>query len=133
MDVTNYIVAGVGLVSIVVGVILIPYLIKKFGKEKVLATIDALDYLLSIARTFVKSIEQMYPDWSGEKKLAEVTIKIKLDLEEHGITFDESKIRAAIEQAVFEMNKSLFGEVRPLEPIEGVITTDSMEGYSIIP
>lgn len=121
MDITTILIAIISIIGIVVGSILIPYLIKKFGKEKVIQAFNTLEYIIKIAQTFSEAIEQMYPDWDGEQKLQEVMAKVKSDLEHMGITYDEAKVRAAIEQAVFNFP----GSIEELEASPTTITNVS--------
>ena len=124
MDITQLITVLISIIALAIGGLLIPYLIKKFGKEKVQATLTNLNYLISVATIFVNAVEQMYPEWNGEQKLKEVEEKIKADLEQHNLTYDEATIRAAIEQAVYKINSDLISELSDaLQPTTTTITT----------
>lgn len=91
-DVTLLIQALIALLSVAITTFLIPYLKSKTNKE----TQDEINKWVAIA---VTAAEQLYKSGNGAEKKKYV----KEWLQAHNITYDEAKIDAMIEAAVYEL------------------------------
>lgn len=61
---------------------------------------------LTVARTAVQYVEQVYKDLHGEEKLNQALVAASEMLAEKGITVTELEMRVLIEAAVAEFNKA---------------------------
>lgn len=110
INVTQIVVALIGLLGTVITGFLIPWIMSKINIEKIKAEegemsakVIALDILKQAVMTAVKAAEQLYNSDQGEQKKAYV-ISI---LESQGYTVDKGAVDAAIEAAVLELHRSL--------------------------
>jgi hypothetical protein len=77
--------------------IVVKNLVKKYLDDKT---------KLSVAKTAVKYVEQVYKDLHGDDKLNEALIAASAMLAEKGITITELELRVLIEAAVAEFNNA---------------------------
>ncbi len=99
IDLTQIIVAVIGVLATIITTKLIPYLKAKTGAEN-------WDILLFWSATFVKGAEVIFDkSGAGKDKLNYVTFQIKKKCDELGLKFDGDDIRNAIENAWSEMEK----------------------------
>ena len=78
---------------------------------------------LSVARTVVQGVEQLYKDLNGEEKLAKARAAIVEMLFENGITISDLELNMLIEAAVGEFNK-VFS--KPLPEIADGVDVDTL-------
>ena len=106
IDATYLITAVCSLIGVIITYYLIPYLKSKTSKE----TQEVINNWVKIA---VTAAEQIYTGVGrGEEKKQYVIAW----LNEHGIQFDESRIDAMIEAAVYELtNNGIFGTLESAE------------------
>ncbi len=106
IDVTDIVIATIGILAAFVTVKLIPLIKSKIGEKQFFQ-------MLQMADVFVRAAEQLYPIISGSD---EKTGPIKFDyafaelkkfLEARGIKFSDAEIKAAIESAVKELGQSI--------------------------
>lgn len=93
-DITMLVEIIIGIVSVVVSSALVPWLVKKFGAEK-------LSQIAYWVKTLVQAAEQLFKTATkaGEQKKAYVLT----ELEKIGITYDKDKINALIEAEVLKL------------------------------
>ncbi len=97
LDITQIIVAVIGLIAAVISAVLIPWIRSKLGDER-------WQYLCSVAQIAVQAAEQ-YANAGfieREHRINYAMQRVKDQLAVRRITFDEEIIRAAIEAAVYE-------------------------------
>lgn len=102
IDLTQIIVAVVGLVATIVSAYVIPVLKSKVGTEK-------WDQLMKVAQVAVDAAEQLGITGKVEDKFAYAAAQVKLVCEKQGLKYDDETIRVAIESAVLmlKQNKEL--------------------------
>lgn len=114
MDITQIVIAVIGLCVALCTVYLIPTLRKKYGQEKIDEALSTLETYVNIAKIAVNAAEQMGLNlgWDGEKKLQEAMDYAEKKLAEMGITYDEATLRKEIEAAVYEISGALKGDTK---------------------
>lgn len=101
IDVTEVIVAIIGLVGVIISTWLIPYLKSK-------TTASRWDSIVSWAKVFVEGAELIYDGPAmGKEKREHVMNALREECEQHHIKYSESEIRSALESAVLKMKASL--------------------------
>lgn len=108
-DITPIVVAVIGLCSLVITVVLIPYLKKKGKLEDVNQALTQAELIHKYALIAARAVEQMFPR-EIEKRLQEATKYFNQQMEALGITLDADEVRKAIESAVYEVNRELHNE-----------------------
>ena len=98
IDLTQIIVAVIGLLAAVVTAVAIPWIKTKIGAQR-WAQLEA------IACMAVQAAQQMGATDVVTDKLAYATAQTKASLAKAGITYDDGIIRAAIEAAVLQLNQ----------------------------
>lgn len=102
IDITEIVVAIIGLLGVVVTGWLIPYLKSKTTNEN-------WNTILLWTKTFVEAAEVLFDGAGrGHEKRAYVISKIKEKCKENKITFDELAVRAALESQWMTMENSLY-------------------------
>ena len=97
IDMTQVIVALIGLIGLLLSTVLVPYLKAKTTKEK-------WDNAMFWVKLAVQSAEQIYAEQGmGEKKKAYV----EKFLAEHNIKLDAEQIDVAIEAAVLQLQEAV--------------------------
>lgn len=107
IDITQIVVAVIGLLSVIVTSVVVPLLKKKLGAEKV----SEIQKWVEIA---VHAAEQIFSDTGMGKQKKEY---VKEFLKEKGFDVDDQAIENAIEAAVYDMNTA-FGSVILEDAIE---------------
>lgn len=112
MDITQIVIAVIGLCVALCAVYLIPTLRKKYGQEKINEALSTIETYVNVAKIAVNAAEQMGLNlgWDGEKKLQEAMDYAEKKLTEMGITYDETTLRKEIEAAVYEISGALKGD-----------------------
>jgi len=95
-DITQLVVALLGLLATFITGFVIPLLREKAGEYK-------FDRFLEIVRVGVMAAEQL----GGKDKLTTATNRIDMMLNQQGLNFTRNDIRTAIEAFVLEINKEL--------------------------
>ena len=93
MNITEIVVAVIGLLGVICTTLLAPYLKNKLGASK-------LEKLNIFCKTFVYAAEQLIGSGNGEAKKE----KVKMWLQASGIDVDLDIVNSAIEAQVKEMN-----------------------------
>ena len=106
IDITQIVIAVVGVIALVLTGFAIPKLKSQVGQEKYTEAMDKLSTITYYARIVTSAVEQMFPG-EGSKKLAEATSRLESMLNAKGVNFDADEIRTAIESAVYEINHRL--------------------------
>lgn len=107
IDITQIVVAVIGLLSVIVTTVVVPLLKKKLGAEK----IAELQIWVEIA---VHAAEQIFSDTGMGKQKKEYVLEF---LREKGFDVDDKAIENAIEAAVYDMNNA-FSDVIIEEDVE---------------
>lgn len=107
IDITQIVVAVIGLLSVVVTSVVVPLLKKKLGSEK----LAELQIWVEIA---VHAAEQIFSDTGMGKQKKEYVLEF---LREKGFDVDDKAIENAIEAAVYDMNNA-FSDVIIEENVE---------------
>ena len=92
MDVTQIIVAFIGIIALILTGIIIPLVKAKTSKSE-------WETIMIYARAIVSAAEVIYGSKAGQQKLKYAVEHIKAICEEKGIKIDEESIRVAIENA----------------------------------
>lgn len=100
VDLTQVIVALIGVIASVVSVYLIPLL-----KSKVSS--DRWEQFIKIVSVAVDAAEQLGMVGKVNDKLDYAMAQIKIAMEKHGLTYSDETIRAAIESIVLQFNYSV--------------------------
>lgn len=96
-DITQIVVALIGLLAAVITTVAIPWIRTKLGAQR-------WEQLQSIALVAVQAAEQLYKAGQGEAKLKYALERTREAMRKMGVSYDEGTIRAAIEAAVLELN-----------------------------
>lgn len=97
VDVTEIVVAVIGLIGAILTGWAIPYLKSKTTKDK-------WSMVISWAKTFVQAAEVLYDgSGRGEEKREYVLAKLREKCKEHNISYNEEEIRATLESAFLAM------------------------------
>lgn len=99
VDLTQIILAVLGIVATIVTAYVIPLLKNKVGDAKWMQFIN----IVSVA---VDAAEQLGLSGTVRNKLEYATEQIKIAMKQHGLTYDDQTIRAAIEAFVLQFNES---------------------------
>lgn len=99
IDLTEIIVALIGVLATVITGFLIPYLKSKTGKSD-------WDRLIDIVCIVVNGAEQLGLKDKAFDKLSYATEQVKIALKKYHLAFDDATIRATIEAFVLELNKN---------------------------
>ena len=97
IDMTQVIVALIGLIGVLLSTVLVPYLRAKTTKEK-------WDNAMFWVKLAVQSAEQIYVEQGMGEKKKEYVEKF---LAEHNIKLDAAQIDVAIEAAVLQMQEAI--------------------------
>lgn len=108
-DITPIVVAVIGLCSLIITIVLIPYLKKKGKLDDVNQALTQAELIHKYALIAVRAVEQMFPR-EIEKRLQEATKYFNQQMEALGITVNADEVRKAIEAAVYEVNRELHNE-----------------------
>jgi LL-H family phage holin len=94
IDITQIILAVIGLLAAAVTAVIIPWLRTRLGAER-------WAQLVLVAQVAVEAAEQLYRgEGKGQEKLTYALERVNEQLRKQGISFDEIDVRAAIEAAV---------------------------------
>ena len=107
IDITQIVVAVIGLLSVIVTSVVVPLLKKKLGAEKV----SEIQKWVEIA---VHAAEQIFTETGKGKEKKQYVLDF---LREKGFDVDDEAINNAIEAAVYDMNTA-FGSVILEEAVE---------------
>ena len=97
IDMTQVIVALIGLIGVLLSTVLVPYLRAKTTKEK-------WDNAMFWVKLAVQSAEQIYVEQGMGEKKKEYVEKF---LAEHNVKLDAAQIDVAIEAAVLQMQEAI--------------------------
>lgn len=104
MDITNIIVAIIGICALAVTGILIPLLAKKYGAQKVENIMATFETVYTWAKAACAAAETLFKAaGKGEEKRDYVTQYIADMCARYGITIDMDTVRQAIEKACREL------------------------------
>lgn len=99
IDLTQIIVAVIGLVATIVSVYVIPLLKSKVGNDK-------WDQLMKVASVAVDAAEQLGITGKVNDKFEYAATQVKLVCEKQGLKYDDETIRVAIEAAVLLLKQN---------------------------
>ncbi len=100
MDITQIIVAIIGLMGVVITAVIIPWIRQKIGSEK-------FDRMMKITGVIVAAAEQMGAQGllpKGLTKLDYALTQVQKALSDAGIKYNEDAVRSAIEAFVADIN-----------------------------
>ncbi|WP_277260699.1 phage holin, LLH family [Peptoniphilus lacrimalis] len=95
MNAVNIFYVILSIVSVLITGVLIPYLKQKYGRDKVLSVMEAVDLA-------VKAAEQIYTK-TGQGQLKKQYVLMRLN--EQGIKISEKELDDMIEASVLELNR----------------------------
>lgn len=95
MNAVNIFYVILSIVSVLITGVLIPYLKQKYGRDKVLSVMEAVDLA-------VKAAEQIYTK-TGQGQLKKQYVLMRLN--EQGIKLSEKELDDMIEASVLELNR----------------------------
>lgn len=106
MDITQIVLAIITLCTVVLTAVVIPKIKTKHPQEEIDKALNQLEVYKNVAMLACRMVEQLYPGMA-QKKFDEAR-KFMIDyLDKAGIEVNETEIKAAIESAVLEINKTL--------------------------
>lgn len=114
MNAVNIFYVILSIVSVLITGVLIPYLKQKYGRNKVLSVMEAVDLA-------VKAAEQIYTK-TGQGQLKKQYVLMRLN--EQGIKISEKELDDMIEASVLELNRWK-EEVKT--PVVNVINTEKLK------
>lgn len=114
MNAVNIFYVILSIVSVLITGVLIPYLKQKYGRNKVLSVMEAVDLA-------VKAAEQIYTK-TGQGQLKKQYVLMRLN--EQGIKISEKELDDMIEASVLELNRWK-EEVKA--PVVNVISTEKLK------
>lgn len=114
MNAVNIFYVILSIVSVLITGVLIPYLKQKYGRDKVLSVMEAVDLA-------VKAAEQIYTK-TGQGQLKKQYVLMRLN--EQGIKISEKELDDMIEASVLELNRWK-EEVKT--PVVNVINTEKLK------
>lgn len=106
MDITEIVLAIITLCTVVLTAVIIPRIKAKHPQEEIDKALDQLEVYKNVAMLACRMVEQLYPGMS-EKKFEEARKFMIEYLDKADIEINEDEIKAAIEAAVLEINKTL--------------------------
>lgn len=106
MDITQIVLAIITLCTVVLTAVVIPKIKTKHPQEEINKALDKLAVYKNVAMLACRMVEQLYPGMA-QKKFDEAKKFMIEYLDKAGIEVNENEIKAAIESAVLEINKSL--------------------------
>lgn len=106
MDITQIVLAIITLCTVVLTAVVIPKIKTKHPQEEINKALDKLEVYKNVAMLACRMVEQLYPGMA-QKKFNEARKFMIEYLDKAGIEVNETEIKAAIESAVLEINKSL--------------------------
>src|SRR5574344_1984562 len=123
VDLTQLILAIIGIMASVVSVYLIPLIKAKLGANK-------WDQFVKIVSVAVDAAEQLGLTDVAINKLEYAMQQVKLTMQKQGLTYDDATIRAAIESLVLQFNyQDVVYTVNDLTQLEeaGVVAKEEKE------
>ena len=106
MDITQIVLAIITLCTVLLTAVVIPKIKTKHPQEEIDKALNQLEVYKDVAMLACRMVEQLYPGMA-QKKFDEARKFMVEYLDKAGIEVNENEIKAAIESAVLEINKSL--------------------------
>lgn len=106
MDITQIVLAIITLCTVVLTAVVIPKIKTKHPQEEIDKALNQLEVYKNVAMLACRMVEQLYPGMA-QKKFDEARKFMIEYLDKAGIEVNETEIKAAIESAVLEINKTL--------------------------
>ena len=121
VDLTEIIVAVIGLLASFLTIVVTPWIRGKIGNVR-------WEQLQMIARVSVQAAEQLAANGKIDDKFAFAMNRVQKDLSAHHLSFDQETIRDAIESAVLEMGGNT-SSVKKRDDVLSHTNTDAI-GFS---